>query len=527
MAKIAVQQARRIGAMGPKPPSKVSPFKEIGTSGVAVFGGQIISREKDPRVFGQQRWLTYGELVTNTSIVAAGVRYFLGIVAASKWTLEPADESDEAKKNAEFVESVINSMETPWRRVVRRAAMYRFNGYGIQEWTAKKREKDGKIGLDDVEARPCHTMDHWEVDERGTVTGIWQRSPQTGQLLWLPRQKIMYMVEDSVTDSPEGLGLYRHLVDPYLRLMRYQNLEGLGFDRDMRGIPIGRVPYGAIARAVAAGTLTDEEGKRYTSAVESFVKMQTKSEDTSIVLDSAPYVVETQSGQSISGVMQYGLELLQGQQPGFADLNNALARLNREMARIIGVEHLLLGESAGSRALSEDKSRNFYLTTNGSLDEVADSANKDIVTPICDLNGIKEDMRPKLKHSDVSFRAVTEITQALQQLATAGAVMMPDDPAVDEVRDMLGLSKSPEMTPEQKGLIMGAPQLDPNKVPGQPGAPPKPGFPPKPGTAKPGAKKPLAGKAKVGQKKGGDTGSKKTKESVAKPAGKGSKVGAA
>lgn len=505
----APARSARSPNMGIPPPTNVSPFKEIGGSGVAVFGGQVLNREKDYRVVGQQKWITFSELMTNTSIVAAGIRYFLNVIGSASWTLAPAVQegldqaTPEAEDIAAFVESVMNDMETPWRRVMRRAAMYRFNGYGIQEWTAKKREKDGKIGLEDVEARPCHTMERWEVDEKGTVIGIWQRLVQTGEVVFLPRQKILYLVEDSLTDNPEGLGLFRHMVDPYERLRKFQSLEGVGFERDLRGIPIGRVPYQAIRDAVEKGKIDEGKANRMISAIEDFVKMQSKKEDTSIVLDSAPYATETNTGTTLSGVMQFGIELLQGQTPGFSELNEALSRLNMEIARIIGVEHLLLG-GAGSanRALSEDKSRNFYLTCNATLDEIADGADDDIINNICDLNGIPDELRPKLQHSDVSFRAISEITGALAQMATAGAVLSPDDPAINEIRDMLGLPKQPEMSPEMMGALerqkMGLPPIDPmdptgmgmgmeaGMPPGAEGMPPgaKPG---EPGAMKPGA----------------------------------------
>lgn len=438
----------------PAPSNRFTPYKELGTSGVAVFGGRPMTREKDVRVSGPQKWVTYSDILANTSIVAAGVRFFLNMVAHAKWSVEPA-ESDEkgtpvagGEDAAKLVDKIINGMETPWRRVMRRAAMYRFHGFGIQEWTAIRREDDGKVGLVDIESRPAHTIDRWEVDEQGTVKGAWQLSPQTMEFIYLPRGKIMYMVEDSLTDSPEGLGLFRHVVAPALRLERYLTLEGFGFDRDLRGTPIGRIPYRAISQWVADGSMKSEDAATIISSIENFVKLQAKGEDTSITLDSSPYVVETEGGKSISGVMQYGLELLQGQSPDFVSMANAIQRLNMEMARVIGVEHLLLGSDSGSRALSEDKSRNFYLTVNGTLDEITDAANKDVVAPICDLNGIKKELRPKVKHSDVSFRAVLEYTAALSQLATAGAVLAPDDPAINDVRDMLGISKAPEPSPE-------------------------------------------------------------------------------
>lgn len=444
---------RRATGIGPPPSSRFSPFKEMGASGVAVFGGRVLTREKGPLVWGPQRWITYHEMVSNTSIVAAGVRYFLNIVAAAKWTVTPADDSAEAKKHAELIDKAINGMVTPWRRVARRSSSYRFMGFGIQEWTAKRME-DGTIGLEDIESRPQHTIDRWEVDDRGSVLGAYQRSPQTQQEIYLPRRKLLYIVEDSLTDSPEGLGLYRHLVEPYERLKKYMLLEGQGFERDLRGIPIGRVPYQALKASVKAGTMTQDDASKITKAIEDFVQTQTKKEDTSIVIDSAPYVVETESGKSVSGVMQYGLELLQGAGADFASIANAIERLNREMARIIGAEHLLLGgEGGANRALAEDKSRNFYQVVNGTLDDISDNANSDVIAVICDMNGISEEMRPKLTHSDISFRSVQEVTAALRDMATAGAVLQPNDPAIDDVRDMLGIQKAPEMTPEMMGVL--------------------------------------------------------------------------
>lgn len=458
--------ARRRSSASPlmaAPSQRFSPFKEIGSSGVAVFGGRPMTREKGPLVFGLQRYTTYSDMVANISIVAAGVRYFLNVITSAKWKCVPADDSAEAKQVGEFIEEVIDDMNTPMRRIIRRSSGYRFYGFGIQEWTAKRRD-DGKIGMDDIEARPQHTIEQWEVDERGTVLGVYQRSPQTGAITFLPRQKVIYLVEDSLTDSPEGMGLYRHLVEPYTRLQKYLLLEGRGFERDLRGIPIGRVPYQAIKSSVKAGVISETEGKRIVQAIEDFVKIQSKQEDTSIVLDSAPYVVETEGGKSISGVMQYGLELLQGQSADFPSLNVAVSRLNQEMARIIGVEHLLLGgEGGANRALSEDKSRNFYLTANGSLDDISDGMDNDLVQRICDLNGIQDDMRPELQHSDISFRSIMEITAALRDLASAGAVLRPDDPAVNDVRDLLGIERQPDMSGDQIAELMGKPTSEDKK----------------------------------------------------------------
>ena len=57
------------------------------------------------------------------------------------------------------------------------------------------------------------------------------------------------------------------------------------------------------------------------------------------------------------------------------------------------------------------------------------------------LNGWDEELRPKLKPSKIQHRTVEEITAALRDLAAAGAVLAPDDPAINEIRRLLGLSE--------------------------------------------------------------------------------------
>src|SRR5690606_25420999 len=177
---------------------------------------------------------------------------FANLVSRPAWKVEPArdrgpteEPSDAAKAAAEFVESVLDDLDVNWTRVVRRSSMYRFNGFGIHEWTAKRRP-DGLIGMASVEVRPCHTIARWDVEPTGSVLGVMQRSPQTGEELWIPRKKFVYLLDDTLTDSPEGMGVLRQLVDPAERLQRYLKLEGQGYERDLRGIPVGLAPIAEI-----------------------------------------------------------------------------------------------------------------------------------------------------------------------------------------------------------------------------------------------------------------------------------------
>lgn len=447
-----------------KPMPKANPYEEQGTSGTAVIGGTIQTKEKSSKLFGPQRYVTASDMVCNISIVAAGIRYFLNLLAKPKWTVEPADESDEAKVLAEFVEEVMDQMDTTWPRVIRRAGLYKFHGFGIHEWTAKKRD-DGKIGMLDVEVRPCHTILRWNVDEKGTVLGAWQTSPQTGRELGLPRSKIIYLVDDTLTDSPEGMGWFRHLVDPSERMAKYLQLEGYGFQRDLSGTPIGRAPLTELNKMVTAKKITQAQANAMLTGMEDFVKLQAKKADTGFLMDSQMFESQNADGVNVSAAPQWGLELLTGTVTSIDKIDKAIVRVVHDMAYIIGCENLLLGaDGKGSLALSKDKSNNLYLNIESALVDMAAGFTKDYIGPIWMLNGFPDELKPKLKTEAVAFKDVEQITAALRDMATAGGSLQPDDPVIDEVRDLMGVSHQPELDPELLGMArrtaLGAPPTD-------------------------------------------------------------------
>lgn len=436
-------------------PSNANPFSEVGVSGTAVFGGYIVTKERSARLFGSERYRTAADILANISIVAAGLRYFLNLLAKPEWSVD-RDDGDEDEENAEFLEEVLGDMDTSWGRIVRRAGMYRFHGFGIHEWIAKRRP-DGKIGLQDIEVRPQHTIERWQVDVTGAVTGVWQRSPQDGREIGLPRSKLVYLVDDTVTDNPEGMGWFRHLVDPCDRLKTYLQLEGYGFQRDLSGTPVGRAPLQRINSLVAAKKLTQVQADQLIQGMKNFVQMQAKSPDTGVLLDSQPYESLTADGQQVSAVPQWDLELLTGSVGSLPQVDKAINRLTYDIARIIGIENMLTGsEGFGSMALSRDKSQHIYLSIQSTLHDMTEQFSKDIVGPIWALNGLPEDRKPKLKAADVAFRDVEQIASVIRDLATAGKVLQPDDPIGNDLRDLMGVSREPELDEETIQMMRNA-----------------------------------------------------------------------
>lgn len=425
-----------------------SPFKALGAPGFAIYGGWLVEQEKDSRLTGTEKYRTFANILANTAIVAAGVRLFLNLIAGVGWRVEPADESPKAAEIAETIQDIMEDMTTPWHRVVRRAAMFKFYGFSLQEWTAKRRE-DGIIGFKDIEPRPQKTIERWDTDATGTVLGVFQTDPQTQRDIYLPRAKLIYVVDDSVDDNPAGLGLFRHLAKPSAALDRYLLLEGWGFERDLRGTPIGRAPLAQIRELVRAGKLTEADAAACLLPLQTFITNAMKGKDTGLLLDSALYRATGEQQTPVANALQYTIELLQGAPTNMAEIAKAIERLNWEMALVLGCEHLLLGSrDVGSLALSKDKTQSFGLIVDSALRELRETFEADFCIPLFNLNGWDWSLFPSLKTDPVQFRDLDQISRVLSDMAKAGAPIMPNDPIVNEVRDLMGFSPAPEMEME-------------------------------------------------------------------------------
>jgi hypothetical protein len=450
---------------------RVRPTESVGSPGVAIFGGYVVENEKSSILTDSERFRTFADILANTSIVGAGVRYFLNLCAKASWTFTPSDE-DIDSKFAELAEEILTSdPETSWARIVRRAAMYRLYGFSVQEWVARRRD-DGVMTLADVAPRAQVTIERWDLEQDGRVMGVMQRSPQTQEEIYLPREKLLYVVDDTLNDSPLGLGLFRHLVNPAKRLERYEQLEGFGFETDLRGIPVGKAPYGRLRQLVQAKQLTEAEARRAVAAIETFVERHVKRPDLGLMIDSAVYesldAEATPSSQS-----QFDLKLLDGTSTSLPDMARSIERLNREMARILGVEAILLGDGdRGSMALSRDKTNQFSLVVDSTLDELADSFERDLLTTIWRLNGWPDEMMPEMQPEAVQYRDIEQIAAAVRDMADSGAPLTPDDPAVFDLRALMGLSPPDPIELEIAAQMRREGQMLAleNPVPGDPGS---------------------------------------------------------
>ena len=435
------------------------PSDTIGEPGTAIFGGYPQEIELDIELTDRDRYRLFSEALINTAIVGTGVRYFLSLVGSAEWTVEPseADTTGEWAKMAE--EMLFEDPKTSWSKIIKQLAGYRFYGFAVMEWIAKK-HPDGHITIADIKQRPQITIERWDRVE-GEIIGVSQRVPQSSEERYLPRGKIAYIVDDILNDSPRGLGLFRHVVDSVSRLKEYEKLEAVGFFTDLRGVPVGRAPYAEMAKAVKRGDMTAEEMKKAVNAIRAFMQKHIRSTSTGVLLDSQVHQTEDGTGRP-SNVYKFDLKLLEGSQTSLTEIASAIERINLELARLLGVEVIILGNGEGSYALADQKDNRLAMVVSDTLDETGHTIENDVLKPTWNINGWPPEYMPSLKASASKFFNPEEITSALRDLSMSG--LEPDDPADDFVREKMGIPLKDRDGMEIDAMGRGG-EMDENKMP--------------------------------------------------------------
>lgn len=422
-----------------------------GITGVVSFSGTVSSGERHSDMTGPQKWLTYSNSY-NTPVVATGLRYFGNLLAGTEWHCEenPAGGRG-ARRGRELVEEGLlsSAMLKPWPQIVRKASMYRPLGFSIHA-TAMRRRPDGMIVYSQIEHRPQHTIEKWNrKSEAEPFHEVVQRSRQSGAEFPIPLDECFYCVDDTLTDSPEGVGLLRHVIEHVRRLGTLEKMEGTALVRDMGGTPLGRAPISDIIAQLGTASASEVTTKVAEAVANLRAVMEnrnkTPEEAMYLLLDSATY--RNHDGTP-TGVAKWALEIVRSETANMAQTDVTIRRVELQIARVLGIEFALMGaDGKGSYAQHEDKTSMFATNLQTTLNELGWFATMQLARRLVARNGLDPDTcTPRLVAEPISTEAVLTATQALANLSMAGATMPPDYEGFDVLLGRLRLPARPEPT---------------------------------------------------------------------------------
>lgn len=418
---------------------KTEANKTLGVSGQNIHNGSFYSDEFLPQLRGQRAIKTFREMRDNDSTVGAVLYAAEQVLRDVKFKVIPSKKDDEqAKSEAEFVESVLNDMDHTLDDHISEALSFLTYGFSWFEVVYKRRVgpyqknpskkskyTDGRIGVKRIASRAPWTVNKFDVDQTtGEVLGIWQNSYKAGSN-YIPIRKSIYYRTTVINGEPSGRSILRNAYTSYDRLQAAQNFEMIGLERDLAGIPVGRIPADYLAEDA-----TDDQ-KALRQQFEAILRDFKVNEQAYVLLpsDSYPDKDGTPSGEKLMDV-----SLMSSEGTRNVNMDTVIRRYQHDIARSVLSEFIMLGaSSAGSYALSKSKTDLFLRTLESYIQTITDVLNKQLVERLWELNGLDFDLMPTIKAGDVAPHDLKELGAYLRNLNGAGIPVRDQIDIVDEL----------------------------------------------------------------------------------------------
>ncbi len=213
----------------------------IGNSGLKNLGGRI----QEEYLRALQNWdaqvKVYLEMRDEPTIATLLAAIKLPLLSADFDTQPFSDSTADAEAAGWLWENLTTMTQQSWRSHVADMLEAVDFGFAVAELVFEKRE-DGRLWLGNIEPRGQETLDRWEFDERDNLLAFVQRDPDTGGRLRIPASKLVHMALAGRKGNPQGQALLRSLYRPWRFLKDLENLEGIGLERNVGGMPVATLP---------------------------------------------------------------------------------------------------------------------------------------------------------------------------------------------------------------------------------------------------------------------------------------------
>lgn len=402
--------------------------KEIGRIGQRRYGG-VIYEEFLHELRGKRGIEVYREMSENDDVVGAILFAIEMLVRQCDWNVEPGGDSQKDIDAAEFVESCMDDMAETWIDTISEILSFLTYGWSYHEIVYKRRMgntknpatkskyNDGLVGWQKLPIRAQETLYQWEYDENDNLIGMTQMPPPTFQLYTIPKSKALLFRTKSRKDNPEGRSILRNAYRSWYFKRRIQEIEGIGIERDLAGLPVIYAPGD-----LDIWNEQDETAIRIRSGLETMVKNIRRDELEGAVLPDG-----------------YKLELLSSGGTRQFDTNAIINRYDTRIAMTVLADFIFLGhQQTGSWALSSDKTELFAMACGAFLDIICEVFNSQGIPALIDMNG--EHFKgitdyPKMTHGDIDDVDISKVSSFIKDMTGIG-LLVPDDGLEDYIRQV-------------------------------------------------------------------------------------------
>lgn len=411
---------------------------ELGVTGLETSAGQVLE-EKLRQLQGKQGLLLYSELRDNDPVVGASLTAMGNLVRGVTWDVERAGDDQEDQENADFLRSTMEDMSHSWTEFISEVLTYWVFGWQWTEVVYKMRNgqdrkpslnsrfNDGMIGVRKFAPRAQESFDRWVFNEQdNSVEAMVQRAVPRMDLITIPIQKSLLFTTVSRKRNPQGVSALRNAVRAYLIKKRLEEMEAIGIERDLTGLPVISAPaewFHASAHANQKALLVQLQR----------IGRNVRMDEQGCVL--LPMAYDPKTGEP---TVKFELASTTGKRSH--DTSKVIERWNRLIAMTLLTDVVLMGhEQVGSFALASSKTNILSASLGSYMDGIADILNRHHVPRLFALNGISAEKLPKFIHGDIETMPLKELGEYIGTISGAGADLFPDIDLENHLRNQAGL----------------------------------------------------------------------------------------
>jgi len=337
----------------------VNKTNEIGYTGLAEWGGYI-QEEFLTELRGLKGYRRFNEMARNCPAIFAGLSAIETSILKCSFYVE--SEIGEDDPRLVFINECLEAISGGIEEHFAEALSMLTYGWCYFE-TVYKREA-GRLTWDKFSVRGQDTLVKWQFDDKEKLQGMVQAVPPTYAQTVIPIDKSLLYRTRVERNNPEGLSLLRGSWIPYYYWKNLCQIEGIGIERDLAGLPVITMPEGAN---------NDENDANSDASKAAKIVRNIRNDEQAGVVLPAGWVLNLLGG---GGSKQF-------------DTDKTITRYESRILMTMRAQFLLLGQnSVGTQALSTDLTDFFTIGINTYADNLCNTFTEQAIKPLLKLNGM-------------------------------------------------------------------------------------------------------------------------------------------
>lgn len=390
----------------PRQPAKLT---HLGIVGLRQNSGNVYE-EFLPELRWPRAGKIYQQMADNDPVVGAILYLAEMLIRGAEWRVDAASDSQEDKDAAEFLQQCMDDMEESWAATISEILSMLTYGWSFHEILYKIRRgpkesnpkykskfSDGKFGWRGFPIRSQASWDSWEFDDdTGELLTFIQRPEPNMQEIRIPIDKGLLFRTRVSRGNPEGKSLLRNAYRPYYFKQRFEEIEGIGIERDLAGLPVLQTP-----EELDLWDTDDPEMVSLKAMAEELVASVRRDSNEGIILPAG-----------------WELSLLNAPSSRQINIGDVIERYDNRIAITMLSDIVLIGNGskAGSFAMADVKQSMLCNALQAQLYNIADVFNQKAVPQLFEFNSWEMEEYPRIVPGQIATPSLKEVAIMLRAM---------------------------------------------------------------------------------------------------------------